>query len=85
MVNFYNSTDFASFSTIDLYIFGESYAGHYVPTVSNAIIKYNLGTPAITIPLKGMGVGDGWTDPINQLSENGLFAYSMGLVDDVQK
>jgi len=66
-----------------LYIFGESYAGHYVPTVSNYIIHYNLNTTGLKIPLKGMGVGDGWTDPINQLSENGLFAYSMGLVDDV--
>jgi len=65
LVNFYSSTDFASFLNVPLYIFGESYAGHYVPTVSHYIIQYNLGNPTLKIPLAGMGVGDGWTDPIN--------------------
>jgi len=66
LVNFYNSTAFKGYQNTPLYIFGESYAGHYVPTVSQSIIWYNNnGTGPFKIPLKGMGVGDGWTDPIN--------------------
>ena len=33
----------------------------------------------------GAGIGDGWTDPVNQLSEFGLFGYAMGLVDEEQR
>jgi len=83
LVNFY--ADYQNFSTTPLYIFGESYAGHYIPSISNGILNYNQAGPALTIPLKGIGIGDGWTDPINQLSEYGLFSYSLGLTDDVQK
>jgi len=87
LVNFYSSALFAPYVHTPLYIFGESYAGHWVPSVALAIVQYNTATPipSLIIPLRGIGVGDGWSDPINQLSENGLFAYSLGLVDDVQK
>jgi len=51
LVNFYSSAAFSSLATNPLYIFGESYAGHYVPSVSHAIITYNLGAPTLRIPL----------------------------------
>jgi len=43
----------------DLFIFGESYAGKWVPSFSNYILNQNNPT----IKLRGMGVGDGFTDP----------------------
>eukprot|EP01015_Nassula_variabilis_P033407 TRINITY_DN801_c0_g2_i7.p1 TRINITY_DN801_c0_g2~~TRINITY_DN801_c0_g2_i7.p1 ORF type:complete len:256 (-),score=54.80 TRINITY_DN801_c0_g2_i7:119-886(-) len=39
----------------------------------------------LKIPLRGVGIANGWVDPINQLSENGLFAYALGLVDDIER
>lgn len=83
LLNFYQ--DFANFSTTPLFIFGESYAGHYIPSITNAILTYNNNATSKKIPLSGAGIGDGWTDPYNQLSEYGLFGYSLGLIDDVQK
>lgn len=78
---FYGLSVFTQFANTPLYIFGESYAGHYIPSISQAILEFNLNNPPNPIPLKGIGIGDGWTDPINQLVNNDLFAFSLGLVD----
>jgi carboxypeptidase C (cathepsin A) len=56
-----------------LFIFGESYAGHYIPAIADYL------TNTKDTPLAGVGIGDGWTDPVNQLSNNGIFCYSVGL------
>lgn len=83
--NFYQLSAFTQYQKTPLYIMGESFAGHYVPSIGSAIINYNKGNPSFVIPLAGLAVGDGWTDPINQLVYNDLFAYSLGIVDDVEK
>jgi carboxypeptidase C (cathepsin A) len=67
--------------TRKFYIFGESYGGHWVPAIADKIInKNNKGHTAIT--LDGIGIVDGWTDPIHQLKGYASFAYDVGLVDD---
>mmetsp|Transcript_40829 Transcript_40829/g.36229 ORF Transcript_40829/g.36229 Transcript_40829/m.36229 type:complete len:272 (+) Transcript_40829:60-875(+) len=81
MINFYNLDAFTGYQNTPLFVFGESYGGHYVPSVSKGILEYNENPTNITIPIKGCGVGDGWTDPINQLANYDLFAFSLGLVD----
>lgn len=43
----------------DFYIFGESYAGHYVPAVGHYLWQQKM-------PLKGIAVGNGLTDPGEQ-------------------
>ncbi len=45
-----------------LFIFGESYAGKYVPNFAEYIIKKKEGDE-YKFPLKGIGIGDGFTDP----------------------
>lgn len=35
----------------------------------------------ITIPLKGIGVGDGFTDPKTITDTFGIFGYNLGLID----
>jgi len=46
------------------YVFGESYAGHYVPNVAHRVWKGNQGAAAPQkINLVGMAVGNGLTDP----------------------
>merc|ERR1719171_1981183 len=43
----------------DFFIFGESYAGHYVPAVAHYLWQQKM-------PLKGIGIGNGLTDPEEQ-------------------
>lgn len=35
----------------------------------------------LTIPLKGIGVGDGFTDPKTITDTFGIFGYNLGLID----
>lgn len=48
-----------------LYIFGESYAGHYVPSFAYAIHESNVAGKT-NISLAGIGIGNGLTDPVAQ-------------------
>mmetsp|Transcript_64360 Transcript_64360/g.104107 ORF Transcript_64360/g.104107 Transcript_64360/m.104107 type:complete len:489 (-) Transcript_64360:212-1678(-) len=50
------------------FVTGESYAGHYIPAVTHRIFTGNqkLADGDIQIQLKGMGIGNGLTDPSEQ-------------------
>jgi len=50
----------------DLYIFGESYGGHYAPSIASRIFNGNNNNDGLKINLKGLGVGNGLTDPLIQ-------------------
>lgn len=61
----------------DFYIFGESYAGHYVPGLAAKVTKSSAGLPT----LKGVGIGNGvvsttaWVDsavPFSKGNDYGL-------------
>lgn len=56
------------------YIFGESYGGHYVPSISAYIIRANNSL----INFKGYGVGNGLTDPFHQMGAYPKFLYENG-------
>ena len=58
------------FSHHDLYVTGESYAGHYVPAVSSGLFRN--GT--LRKNLKGLAIGNGLTDPEVQ------FAYYKDMI-----
>jgi len=85
LINFYALSDFKAFANTPLYIFGESYAGHYIPAISKRIIESNKQGKNPKVPLAGVGIGNGFVDPVHQLAENALFAYALGLTDDVQR
>jgi serine carboxypeptidase-like clade 2 len=46
----------------DLYLSGESYAGHYVPNLAYAILKSNENSSKPRLNLQGFLVGNPWTD-----------------------
>jgi len=51
---------YTGFAANPFYIFGESYAGHYIPALTSLLISnYSQNN----IRIQGVGVGDGWTHP----------------------
>ena len=85
LINFYLLEPFQMYNKTPLFIFGESYAGHYVPSIAKKILENNLQPESERIPLAGIAVGDGFTDPINQLPENAIFGYALGLLNEKQR
>ena len=70
---------FPELQSNDFFVTGESYAGKYVPAVSHAIHDLNPSSK-IKINLKGLAIGNGLTDPVNQLLY-GDYLYQLGLLD----
>nr|GLL33953.1 serine carboxypeptidase-like [Ipomoea trifida] len=47
----------------EFFVTGESYAGHYIPALGTRINQGNKKKEGIYINLKGLGIGNGLTDP----------------------
>ncbi|KAJ4212741.1 hypothetical protein NW759_011381 [Fusarium solani] len=60
---------FPHLSSLPFHISGESYGGHYVPTVAAEIVRYNKLDPGLRsgleIPLKSVMIGDGFVSPLD--------------------
>jgi len=67
---------FPQFKGRELYITGESYAGHYIPAIANYILQH----PFEDFNLKGIAIGNGWVDPYNQYPEFPTYAYEHNLI-----
>lgn len=65
-----------------LYITGESYAGHYIPAFANKLLSNQTFIDTNGVTLAGIAIGDGWTDPINQINFYDSFLYSVGIVSN---
>lgn len=65
----------------NFFITGESYAGKYVPAFAYTIHKKNPAAE-LKVNLKGIAIGDGWTDPANQLVYS-EYLYQIGLIDEI--
>ena len=76
-------TAFEMFLDNEFYVTGESYGGKYVTAISHKIHTENP-TAELAINLKGMAIGNGLVDPINQVNY-GDFLYHVGLVDANQR
>jgi len=62
--NFFKA--FPQYQKSEFHIFGESYAGHYVPAISHKIWQMNKAGQGTKIPLAGIGIGNGLTNPEEQ-------------------
>lgn len=64
----------------DVYIFGESHSGRYIPDMSQYILKQNAKPEtAIQIALQGVGIGNGWVHPEIQYDYS-EYAHGIGLI-----
>jgi carboxypeptidase C (cathepsin A) len=63
------------------FIFGESYAGHYVPSLGYAITIGNKDPSNIYIPLQSISIGNGLTSPIYQYASYGPFARAHAMIN----
>jgi cathepsin A (carboxypeptidase C) len=71
-------TDFPQYQQHDFYIFGESYAGHYVPAISHNIWQNNKDGQGVNIPLKGIAIGNGLTNPKEQYGHYAEMCHTGG-------
>ncbi|XP_076951057.1 serine carboxypeptidase II-2-like [Bidens hawaiensis] len=73
---------FPQYKGRDFYIAGQSYAGHYVPQLSQAIVRYNKENAGSPINLKGYMVGNALTDDHNDRVGLFQFMWTVGLISD---
>jgi len=59
------------------HIFGESYAGHYIPAVASQLVAKQA---ELGIKLSGVGIGNGLTDPYHQVGGYSQFGYAASLL-----
>lgn len=65
------------------FITGESYAGKYIPALALEIYNHNMNGAQEKINLKGMAIGNGYCDPVNQI-DYGSYLYQHGLIGSHQ-
>ncbi|KAG8367635.1 hypothetical protein BUALT_Bualt16G0092700 [Buddleja alternifolia] len=73
---------FPHYKGSDLYLTGESYAGHYVPQLSQAIVRHNHKNGEKIINLKGFMVGNALTDDFHDHLGLFQFMWSVGMISD---
>jgi len=71
---------FPEYEGRSLEIFGESYAGHYVPAVGRKILHKNQDNANYYLNLTGIAIGNGFTDPAVQYKYYAPFAKEHDLV-----
>ncbi|KAG8067613.1 hypothetical protein GUJ93_ZPchr0005g14835 [Zizania palustris] len=73
---------FSHYKHRDFYIAGESYAGHYVPQLSQLVYHKNKGVEKPCINLKGYMVGNGVTDDYHDYIGTFEYWWNHGLISD---
>jgi carboxypeptidase C (cathepsin A) len=68
-----------------VYLFGESYAGHWIPSLSTQILAQNAQGSSLFYNLQGIGMGSPWIDPLSQSMVYSSFSYSNGLINGYQQ
>ena len=63
------------FLTNELFVYGESYGGHFAPATAHRIWKGNQDKEGVIVPLKGLSVGNGFTVPPIQYNYYAELAY----------
>lgn len=70
-----NFTSPSIFDKNSLYITGESYAGHYIPAIAHHIMEENQKGTRPELQLKGIAIGNGFTNAEIQYQSFPYYAY----------
>ncbi|PON63054.1 Serine carboxypeptidase-like [Trema orientale] len=73
---------FPQYKHRDFYVVGESYAGHYVPQLSQIIYERNKGQQNPVINFKGFMVGNAVTDDYHDYVGTFEYWWTHGLISD---
>jgi carboxypeptidase C (cathepsin A) len=79
--NLFNNPNMSSFRQNPVYIAGESFAGHYVPSLAQKILDNSTFRTRTGFRMTGAIIGDGWTDPLSQINFYDSYLWSVGVVD----
>ncbi|KAL2318354.1 hypothetical protein Fmac_032230 [Flemingia macrophylla] len=73
---------FPSYRTRELFLTGESYAGHYIPQLTNALLDHNAHSAGFKFNIKGVAIGN----PLLRLDRDAPATYeyfwSHGMISD---
>ncbi|KAM0940592.1 putative carboxypeptidase D [Dioscorea sansibarensis] len=73
---------FPEFKSRDLFLTGESYAGHYIPQLATVLLKHNKYSTDFKFKIKGIAIGN----PLLKLDRDASSAYkffwSHGMISD---
>ncbi|CAE6225948.1 unnamed protein product [Arabidopsis arenosa] len=76
---------FPKLKSRDLFLTGESYAGHYIPQLADAILSYNSRSSGFKFNIKGVAIGN----PLLKLDRDSPatyeFFWSHGMISDELK
>jgi len=75
-------TLFPDLKANEFYLTGESYAGKYIPALASRIGR---DWPQPKVNLRGLAIGDGFTDPPVMVQSYADFMYQTGLLDELQR
>lgn len=76
--------------TRPLYMTGESHAGHYIPFMASMIVEQNKinaqkkSSSLLHVDLKGIALGNPWTDPFTQYDVSD-FMHGLGVITHGQR
>jgi len=76
---------FPTWGKSKLIVAGESYGGKYVPSVATKIHEMNAKKASPQINLYGLAMGDGMSDPENQIKYYAEYAFFTGLVGRTER
>ncbi|MQL94371.1 hypothetical protein Taro_027022 [Colocasia esculenta] len=73
---------FPEYKSRELYISGESYAGHYVPQLAHTILRHNQFSSHGAINLKGIAIGNAVINDLTDLKGMLDFFWTHALISD---
>ncbi len=76
---------FGYLKKLPFYVFGESYAGHYVPSISERILEGNRKRDGSPVNMQGLAIGNGMTFPLKQYSKYADFSLAHALISQQTK
>ncbi|CAK9145731.1 unnamed protein product [Ilex paraguariensis] len=80
MLNWYEK--FPEFKSRDLFLTGESYAGHYIPQLSVVLLDHNAHSTGVKFNIKGVAIGNPLLKLDRDVPATYEFFWSHGLISD---